>query len=131
MILRIFILIGLLTGTAASAANRIEPRHEEVDRRREAQIMSIARRVFPLAVLDVSRVATPDGAELYMVQLDASSVAGAPQPTITSQIWIVPGATMSMIHYALRVAAAEVRELIGRAEVGDARNRTPVLRPVC
>ena len=126
---RTLVLVLLLASHAASAANRIEPRNDATDRRREIQIERIARSAFPLKVLGVQRLTNPDGAELYTVRLDASGVVGAPVPMITTQIWIVPGATMSMIQLAMRAAAAEVRELVAKAEAGDPRGERPRLRP--
>ena len=126
---RILLLVLLLVNNAASAANRPQPRDDATDRRRDVQIERIAKSAFPLRVLGIHRLTNPDGAELYTVRLDARQIAGAPVPIITTQIWIVPGATTSMIELAMRAAAAEVRELVGRAEAGDPRGERPSLRP--
>ena len=120
---RILVLVFVLASNVAFAANPIEPRNDEADRRREVQIERIARSAFPLKVLGVHRLTNSDGAELYTVQLDAHEVAGAPVPIITTQIWIVPGATTSMIQLAMRAAAAEVQELVARAGCSRAAHR--------
>jgi hypothetical protein len=126
---RALLIMWLFAGNAAFAANRIERGVDNTDRRREIQVERIARSVFPLTVLAIQRRTHLDGGEFYEVQLDAHNVAGAPKPIITTQVWVISGATLRMIEAALRAAAAQVRELVQETELRQSGNRPLLLRP--